>query len=62
VDEANHTRAGMYALRAAGGGPGGWSDARILDIAPTLLSLLGLPAEDGLSGRDLLAACGDRSS
>lgn len=62
VDEANHTRAGMYALRAAGGGPGGWSDAGILDIAPTVLGLLGLPAQDSLSGRDLLATCGDRLS
>lgn len=57
VDEANHTRAGMYALRVAGTVPrrGGWRDASILDVTPTVLGLLGLPPDETLAGRDLLA-------
>jgi predicted AlkP superfamily phosphohydrolase/phosphomutase len=56
ADDANHSRAGMYTLRASGGEPGRRRDASILDIAPTLLGLLGHPPERGLTGTDLLAA------
>lgn len=57
VDEANHTRAGMYALRTVGSAPqrGEWRDASILDVAPTVLGLLGLPPDETLTGRDLLS-------
>ncbi|MGI8666487.1 MAG: alkaline phosphatase family protein [Jatrophihabitans sp.] len=57
VDEANHTRAGMYALRPphARPGQGSWQDASILDVLPTALSVLGLEPDDTLPGRDLLA-------
>jgi predicted AlkP superfamily phosphohydrolase/phosphomutase len=56
ADNANHARAGMYALFVPGRPPGGRQDASILDVAPTLLSLLGLESEPGLSGRDILSA------
>jgi predicted AlkP superfamily phosphohydrolase/phosphomutase len=54
VDEANHAQDGLYILRAADG-PAGRRRASILDIAPTLLDLLGLEAPADLSGTSLLA-------
>jgi predicted AlkP superfamily phosphohydrolase/phosphomutase len=56
ADDANHARDGMYALRVPGGAPRGRRDASILDIAPTLLALLGHRPENGVRGTDLLAA------
>jgi predicted AlkP superfamily phosphohydrolase/phosphomutase len=56
ADDANHSRAGMYALRLPGGGSRPKRDASILDIAPTLLKQLGQQPEPGLTGSDLLAA------
>jgi predicted AlkP superfamily phosphohydrolase/phosphomutase len=55
LDEANHSRDGMYALR----GPGvtaGRHRASILDITPTAIDLLGLKPDAGLAGRSLRAA------
>jgi predicted AlkP superfamily phosphohydrolase/phosphomutase len=55
VDEANHARDGMYVLRVSPAAPGRRQDASILDIAPTVLNLLGLSVDSDLPGRDLLA-------
>jgi predicted AlkP superfamily phosphohydrolase/phosphomutase len=56
TDNANHSRAGMYVLRVPDAAPRGRQDASILDIAPTLLGLLGQRPEPGLAGVDLVAA------
>jgi arylsulfatase A-like enzyme len=45
----------MYALRVPGRPPRPPAEASILDITPSLLDLLGLPADPDLSGRSLLA-------
>jgi predicted AlkP superfamily phosphohydrolase/phosphomutase len=55
VDEANHAQDGLYVLRAARVAPGR-RRASILDIAPTLLDLLGLEAPGDLTGTSLLTA------
>jgi predicted AlkP superfamily phosphohydrolase/phosphomutase len=54
VDEANHARLGFYALRAPGVPRGTRRPASILDVAPTLIRLLGLEPDADLAGRDLL--------
>ena len=54
VDEANHAQDGLYVLHAEGA-PAGRRPASILDIAPTLLDLLGLETPEDLSGGSLLA-------
>jgi predicted AlkP superfamily phosphohydrolase/phosphomutase len=56
VDEANHARDGLYAIRAPGVGSGVRRRASILDVTPTLLDLLGLAGEPDLSGSSLLDA------
>lgn len=53
ADGANHTRAGMFVLAAPGMGPSPLRRASILDVAPTLLRLLGLAADPRLQGRAL---------
>ncbi|WP_242910561.1 alkaline phosphatase family protein [Actinomadura terrae] len=56
VDEANHSRDGMYALAAPGRlAPAESRDASILDVTPTLLDLLGLEGEPDLQGTSFLA-------
>jgi predicted AlkP superfamily phosphohydrolase/phosphomutase len=55
LDEANHKRDGMYALCAAGVTPGR-QRASILDITPSMLDILGLPADPALSGSSLVDA------
>lgn len=61
ADEANHSRDGMYALSAPGliparpARPSRMVEASILDITPTLLDLLDLPADPSLAGRSLVA-------
>lgn len=68
LDEANHSRNGMFALRVPGRGSswcgsggrdsGPRREADILDITPTLLDLLDLPPEATLTGRSLLPSLG----
>lgn len=53
-DSANHDWDGVFALRAPGLAPGR-RDISIYDVAPTVLSLLGLDAPAGLRGRSVLA-------
>ena len=53
ADGANHAREGMFLLAAPGAGPATQQRASILDVAPTLLELLGLPPDPRLSGRPL---------
>jgi predicted AlkP superfamily phosphohydrolase/phosphomutase len=55
VDEANHAQDGLFVLQGAGAAPG-WRRASILEIAPTLLDLLGLEAPADLTGRSLLSS------
>lgn len=54
VDEANHSRNGMFALRAPGMALPAAPEASILAVAPTVLGLLGLPADPTLQGKSLL--------
>jgi len=55
VDEANHSSWGFYTLSAAGCPNGIRRPASILDIAPTVLSLMGLKVPSDLLGRNLMA-------
>jgi predicted AlkP superfamily phosphohydrolase/phosphomutase len=55
VDEANHAQDGLYVLAAPGIPAARERRASILDITPTLLDLLGLPAPGDLSGESLLS-------
>jgi predicted AlkP superfamily phosphohydrolase/phosphomutase len=60
VDEANHAQDGLYVL-ASTGAPRGWRRASILDVAPTVLEILGVAAPDGLTGRSFVAERRGRS-
>ena len=53
-DDANHAQHGMFVLRAPGVEPGEREGARLLDIAPTVLELLGQPVPPGMRGSSLL--------
>ncbi len=48
----NHHPRGWYLL--SGTGAGGRRDGEVVDLAPTILGLLGTPLEEGLAGRSLL--------
>jgi predicted AlkP superfamily phosphohydrolase/phosphomutase len=52
-DDANHAELGVFALDCPGVTAGYRSDASIYDIAPTLQTLLKLPAPAGQRGRNL---------
>lgn len=53
-DDANHASHGLFIMRHADGDPVGWQDEiSYLDIAPTFLALLGLPAQSHMKGRTL---------
>lgn len=54
LDEANHARDGLYILRDGQVRPGVRRRASILDVTPTLLDLLGLAEDPGLSGQNLM--------
>lgn len=54
-DEANHDFDGLAVLRAPGWRMPASGTADLLDVAPTLLDLLGLPGGEGLAGRSLVA-------
>jgi predicted AlkP superfamily phosphohydrolase/phosphomutase len=52
-DDAVHDYDGVYILYDPAGGPAGERDANILDIAPTVLDLMGLEAPEAMKGRAL---------
>jgi predicted AlkP superfamily phosphohydrolase/phosphomutase len=54
-DDANHAQDGVFIAAGAGIGARGAIDLHLLDIAPTVLELLGLPVPDGMRGRSRLA-------
>jgi predicted AlkP superfamily phosphohydrolase/phosphomutase len=54
-DDANHAQDGMVIAAGAGVGARGRLDAHLLDVAPTVLDLLGIDAPEGMRGRSLAA-------
>ncbi len=52
-DDANHAQDGMVIAAGAGVGARGRLDAHLLDVAPTVLDLLGIAAPEGMRGRSL---------
>jgi predicted AlkP superfamily phosphohydrolase/phosphomutase len=52
-DDANHAQDGMWIAAGAGVGARGAKDAHLLDVAPTVLELLGLPVPEEMRGRSL---------
>jgi predicted AlkP superfamily phosphohydrolase/phosphomutase len=58
VDEANHSRDGMFALRVPGMDAAGTRTASIFDVTPTLLDLLGLEPDPTLPGTSLVGRVG----
>ena len=53
-DDANHAHEGMYVLVSEGVEPGPGEERQIVDIAPTLLTLLGEPAAAEMEGASLV--------
>ena len=53
-DDANHPQHGMFILRAPGVEPGLREGAHLLDVAPTVLELLGQPVPPAMRGASLL--------
>ena len=53
-DDANHAQHGMFILRAPGVEPGLREGAHLLDVAPTVLELLGQPVPQAMRGASLL--------
>ncbi|MGH3051259.1 MAG: alkaline phosphatase family protein, partial [Gaiellaceae bacterium] len=54
-DDANHAQDGMWIAAGAGVGAHRTRDAHLLDIAPTVLELLGLPVPGEMRGTSLAA-------
>jgi predicted AlkP superfamily phosphohydrolase/phosphomutase len=54
-DDANHDRHGILAMTGPGIGAGRRDDLSLLDVAPTVLSLCGLPPVAGMRGRALVS-------
>jgi len=54
-DDANHAHEGLYVLVGEGVEPGRGPERHLLDIAPTLLELLGEPVPAEMEGRSLVA-------
>ncbi|HSK15163.1 MAG TPA: alkaline phosphatase family protein [Gaiellaceae bacterium] len=54
-DDANHAQEGMFVLVAPGVPPGPRQGARLLDVAPTVLELMGLAVPAAMRGTSLLA-------
>jgi predicted AlkP superfamily phosphohydrolase/phosphomutase len=52
-DDAVHAQHGIYILHDPKDGRAGKRDADILDIAPTVLDIMGLPIPPGLKGKVL---------
>ncbi len=57
-DDANHAQDGLWIASGAGVAARGTLDAHLLDIAPTVLELLGLPVPDDMRGSSLRAELG----
>ncbi len=53
-DDANHAQHGLFILRAPGVEPGMREGAHLLDVAPTVLELLGQPVPAAMRGTSLL--------
>lgn len=49
-DDANHAEEGMFILREAGAGRGQIAPRQLMDVAPTVLHLLGVPRPAGMGG------------
>ena len=54
-DDANHAQDGIWIAAGAGIAARGTLDAQLLDVAPTVLELLGLPVPPEMRGRSLAA-------
>jgi len=52
-DDANHAQDGLYVVAGSGIDALGRQDAHLLDIAPTVLELLGIDAPPGMRGTTL---------
>ncbi|MGH3078655.1 MAG: alkaline phosphatase family protein, partial [Gaiellaceae bacterium] len=59
-DDANHAQDGLYVVAGSGIDATGRRDAHLLDIAPTVLELLGIEQEPGMRGESLLPALAAR--
>jgi predicted AlkP superfamily phosphohydrolase/phosphomutase len=55
-DDANHAQEGLFVLAAPGVAPGTFEGAHLLDVAPTVLELLGLDVPASMRGTSLLAS------
>ena len=53
-DDANHAQDGLYVVAGPGIDARGRADAHLLDIAPTVLELLGIEEPEGMRGKSLL--------
>jgi predicted AlkP superfamily phosphohydrolase/phosphomutase len=53
-DDANHAQDGLYIVAGPGIDARGRHDAHLLDIAPTVLELLGIDEPGGMRGASLL--------
>jgi predicted AlkP superfamily phosphohydrolase/phosphomutase len=53
-DDANHAQHGMFILRAPGIEPGQREGMHLLDVAPTVLELLGQPVPPAMRGTSML--------
>jgi len=59
-DDANHAQDGLYIVAGPGVEARGRADAHLLDIAPTVLELLGIEAPAGMRGRSLVSVLAAR--
>ena len=57
-DDANHAQEGLFVLVAPGVEPGRREGAHLLDVAPTVLDLLGIAVPGTMRGTSLLAESG----
>jgi predicted AlkP superfamily phosphohydrolase/phosphomutase len=55
-DDANHAQQGLFVLAAPGVAPGRREGAHLLDVAPTVLELMGLDVPASMRGTSLLAS------
>jgi predicted AlkP superfamily phosphohydrolase/phosphomutase len=53
-DDANHAQDGLYVVAGPGVEARGRADAHLLDIAPTVLELLGIERPEGMRGQSML--------
>ncbi len=55
-DDANHAQDGLYIVSGPGIEAGGRRDSHLLDIAPTVLDVLGIPTPPAMRGESMLSA------